>query len=207
MYSEEELNSLRCAVEMRISEKRFRHTLGVEKMAARLSDFCLPEKKQSLRAAAILHDIAKELSKEEMLDFRKRGRIRLADDLFSAEATFHSFAAVYLIKRDFSKFATKDILSACRNHTVGTPDMSVFEEIIFLSDFIEEGRVYGGSVSLRERLLSSLGNSKRKNIKLLHSAVADAIDFTIKHLEENKKTVSCQTVMTRNTFLNKAGKQ
>ncbi len=203
MYSEEELDNLREKVRLRLSEKRFRHTLGVEKMAAQLAEFCLPEKRGALRAAALLHDIAKELPREEMLDLIKKGKIKLTKEELMAEPTLHSFASVYLIKRDFPEFAKREILLACKNHTVGAPGMSIFEEIIFLSDYIEEGRTYEDAVKLRKTLLSSLGGSVKKNIKLLHFATASSLTSIIAHLENGNRYINPKTVLTKTAFLSK----
>ena len=203
MYSEKELSILRDDVGKRLSEKRFRHTLGVEKMAAYLGDFCLPDKKQSLRAAALLHDIAKELPVEEQIDLIKKAGIRLSKDELLSTPTLHSFASVYLIKRDFPKFSEKNILLACRNHTVGAPRMSIFEEIIFLSDYIEEGRKYENSVLVRDELLSSLSENRAKNLKALHYATYSSLDYTVSHLKESGKSINPGTLLTKTAFSTK----
>ncbi len=203
MYSEKELEALKEAVRARLSEKRFRHTLGVEKMAAYLGKFCLKNKIQSLRAAALLHDIAKELPTEEQLDLIKKGGIRLTEEELLSVPTLHSFAAPYLIKRDFPRFSEKDILLACKNHTVGAPSMSIFEEIIFLSDYIEEGRTYKGSVSVRSELLKSLCASRAKNLKALHFATFSALNQTVIHLGNKKMPINPKTVLTKISFSSK----
>ena len=203
MYSEEELNLLREEVRSRLSEKRFRHTLGVEKMAEHLGKFCLSDKIKSLRAAALLHDIAKELPVEEQVDLIKKGRIRLTEEEFLSVPTLHSFASVYLIKRDFTKFSEKDILLACKNHTVGSPRMSIFEEIIFLSDYIEEGRKYENSIFVRNELLASLSGDRAKNLKALHYATLSSLSHTVSYLEKTNARVNPKTVLTKNAYLSK----
>ena len=203
MYSEEELRNLREAVKARLSEKRFFHTLGVEKMAAKLGSFCLPDKIPSLRAAALLHDVAKELSLEEQLDLIKKGRIKLTEEELLSVPTLHSFASVYLIKRDFPRFSVKEILLACKNHTVGSPRMSIFEEIIFLSDYIEEGRTYEDSVAVRQELLSSLSEDRRKNLKALHRATFSSLERTVSHLEAAGKRINFKTLLTKSAFSSK----
>ena len=50
--TEERLNRLRETVRVRLSEKRCRHTLAVEDMAARLCALYCPEETEKLRAAA-----------------------------------------------------------------------------------------------------------------------------------------------------------
>ena len=203
MYSEEELQLLREEVKKRLSEKRFLHTLGVEKMAAYLGSYCLKDKIPSLRAAALLHDIAKELPPEEQIDLIKKGGIRLTEEELLSVPTLHSFASVYLIKRDFPKFSEKNILLACRNHTVGSPRMSIFEEIIFLSDYIEEGRKYENSVFVRDALLSSLSQNRAKNLKALHFATHSSLENTVLHLEKSGKTINRGTIKTKIAFSTK----
>ena len=60
MITEKMLDALRESVMARMSPKRFRHTAEVEKRAERLGEIYAPEKKITLRAAALLHDITKE---------------------------------------------------------------------------------------------------------------------------------------------------
>ena len=45
-----------------MSDKRYGHTLEVEKMAARIGALYAPDKINVLRAAALLHDVTKEYS-------------------------------------------------------------------------------------------------------------------------------------------------
>ena len=56
------------AVASRLSEKRYMHTLGVEKAAIRLSERLMPEcDAEEMRAAALLHDITKEMDLAEQI--------------------------------------------------------------------------------------------------------------------------------------------
>ena len=67
-YSEETLAALRNDVKKRMSEKRYNHTLEVEKMAHRIAELYAPDRVGLVRAAALLHDITKELSVEQHID-------------------------------------------------------------------------------------------------------------------------------------------
>ena len=127
---------LKAAVEARMSQKRFLHTLGVVKAARQLGEELMPEKIQSLTVAAHLHDIAKELPTEELLTLSSEyGYVTTEEDMNSPQV-LHSFAAPAVIKRDFPEYASEEILSAVFKHTTGDGEMSVFDEIIFLSDLI-----------------------------------------------------------------------
>ena len=75
MITEEMLLTLREEISMRLSPRRFNHTLGVERAAEFLSQKCLPSKMMEIRAASLLHDITKELSYDEHIQLIKQGRI------------------------------------------------------------------------------------------------------------------------------------
>ncbi len=201
-FTDKELSKLRLAVSHRISEKRFLHTLGVERAAVRIGRRCLPTDISELSAAALLHDISKELSDREQIDI-----LKLSSDIFASDylsvPIFHSLTAPYIIKRDFPDFATDNIISAVRNHTTGSPDMSVFDEIIFIADFIEDGRRYESCIAVREQLYAAFDKAQDREecISALHDAVILSLDFTILSIVKNGKFLNERTVRTRNAFL------
>lgn len=189
-------------VKARLSPKRFEHTLGVCRMTEILAEQCLPKRKNELAVAALLHDIAKELTVEEQMQIISKEHIILTPA--DTTAVLHSYVAPYIVKNEFSDFATPDILSAVANHTVGAADMSVFDEIIFLSDYIEEGRTYNDCVETREYVLSSLidGNLEA-NLNVLHTACVMSIDRTCKNLVEKGKIVNPRSLDAKEALLSK----
>lgn len=203
-YSSEKLEELRADIKNRMSEKRYLHTLGVERAAAKLAAYFCPEAESSLRAAALLHDIAKEIPCEDQIAFAEAYGILLNKEDLKTKPILHSFSAPYIIKRDFPDFAAPEILSACLNHTVGSPDMSIFDEIIFISDFIEDGRTYSSSVEVRNTLfkeLSPLGNEDK--VKALHRALISAINSTLNHLNKLGMQSNSRMILTKKAFLAK----
>lgn len=199
---EYKIDALRDAVRAYMSEKRYVHTLGVEEMAKQLAKYCLPDKIAPIRCAALLHDIAKEMPKEEQLSVLASMPEITDSDLASSPA-HHAFCAPYLIKRDFPEFATTDILSAVFNHTTGHPDMSLFDEIIFLADYIEEGREYAECIRIRESLLNKLRSAKdaEECLLWLHKAVIAELDSTLLSLTKRGMYINERTVATRNAFI------
>ena len=191
MITEKTLTELRRSVEERLSGSRFSHTLGVERAAELLGEYCLPREILPLRAAALLHDIAKELSFDEIVSLLKENEFSLTDgDLLSPEI-LHSFAAPFVIRSDFSEFAEQKILSATEYHTVGNEEMSLFDEIIFISDFIEDTRKYDACKKMREYLLSSLKpDDFDTNALWVHKACINTIEFTEKYLREREKPIN-----------------
>lgn len=191
-------------VEARLSEKRYMHTLAVARAARRLASLCLPDCECELEAAALLHDIAKERPTEELISLIEKSDKPLDREDRTSVSVLHSFAAPEIIKRDFPHFASENILSAVYNHTIGSPDMSVFDEIIFLADFIEDTRSYESSVRLREYVWSNMkSGSASENLNVLHNACVRAIDCTLIHLIQNKKQINSKNILTRNALLSK----
>jgi predicted HD superfamily hydrolase involved in NAD metabolism len=204
MLGEIEISALRKKIKNLISEKRYDHTLGVEECAVSLSKKCLPGFEFEIAAAALLHDVTKELSSGEQLSLLLLSDIHLTDDELQSPEIFHSLTAPYVIKRDFSEFATRNVLSAVENHTVGAPDMSVFDEIIFLSDYIETGRKYDSSKKLHNYVFENLSDSDiESNIAILHEASLISINCTIDNLISKKRFIIPKTILTRNALLAK----
>ena len=194
--------SLMSQVQSRLSAKRFEHTLGVCKMAELLSDFCLPDDREEIFIAALLHDIAKELSESELRDIIAKAGIALTDA--DTAPVLHSYAAPHIVKRDFSQFATSEILSAVEKHTVGDSEMSVFDEIIFLADYIEDGRTYKDCVDTREFILSSLSkNSVVESVNALHKACIMSMERTCDSLSKRGAIVNPRTLDAINSLRNK----
>ena len=189
-------------IKPRLSGKRFEHTLGVCRTAELLAEHCLPSEKEEICFAALLHDIAKELSLEEQLSIIKAEHIELTDA--DTSPVLHSYVAPYVVKRDFSKFATPKVLSAVAKHTVGDADMSVLDEIIFLADYIEDGRTYEDCVTTREFVLSSLVcGDIASNVNVLHKACVMSMDLTCKNLAERGKIVNPRTIDAKKALLAK----
>jgi nicotinate-nucleotide adenylyltransferase len=203
-FSSDDIEKLSLSVKARLGEKRYNHTVGVVKMAELLGSFCLPGKEDELIVAAYLHDVTKELSIEEHIKILSDYEVPLEKDDLNTEAILHSFSASCVVKRDFPNYATSNVLSAVFNHTIGAPDMSVFDEIIFLADYIEETRQYESCVLLRKFVLSEMNEGDTEgNTKVLHKACIKAIDNTVLHLIERKKAINTKNILTRNTLLGK----
>ena len=201
---ESEIEALRQRVRAYMSEKRYKHTLGVEAMAEALAGYCLQEKCVLVRCAALLHDIAKEMSGEEQIAVL-RDMPEITDSDIASSPAHHAFCAPYIVKRDFPELAQPDVLSAVFNHTTGSPEMSVFDEIIFLADYIEPGREYADCIRIRDSLLARLKSAKNREECLLwlHRAVIDELDSTLVSLKKRGMYINERTVATREAFAKK----
>ena len=199
IFDDASINNLREQIRARMSEKRYLHTMGVENMAKRLGEVFLPNKVSELTVAALLHDVAKELTYDEHLELLEGGAVEFTDEDLSVKPALHSIAGVPLILRDFKDFATADVCSAVFNHTVGTPGLSVFDEIIFISDYTEEGRKYRTCTEVREYLLSHINNenSEADNLTVLHTASLRSIEATVQSLAHRQERINTRTLKTK----------
>lgn len=199
IFNNDSIILLRSLIKERLSEKRYQHTLGVENLARRLGAVLLPDKVDELSVAALLHDVAKEMSYEEHVSLVKNSGVRYSEEDLLIKPALHSLAAVPVIISDFKEFATKDILSAVTNHTLGAPNMSVFDEIIFISDYAEEGRTYPTCIEVRNYLLANImgDRSSLDNVNALHIASLKSIESTIESLGRRKEMINTRTLLTK----------
>ena len=194
-FTDDDVQALQQEIGKRLSNKRFLHTLGVKDVAMKISEHCSPEIKYEIAIAALLHDVAKELpEKEQMILMTQSGS--LTEDDLESKSLYHAFAAPALIRRDFPEYATKDVLSSVFNHTTGAPKMSLFDEIIFVADYIEEGREYPECINAREALYKDLSDSKEESIKALHRCALTELRCTRDHLLRKGGKINKRTLET-----------
>ncbi len=196
------LDELRKRVSTLVSPKRFEHILGVERYARRLGEALMPGDVEELCAAALLHDVTKEMPLDEQLNLLENSNFPLTEEDKATPGVIHSFSAPIVIKRDFSEYATKNILLAVQNHTVGAPDMSIFEKIIFLSDYAEDTRPYDSCQKVNRMLFDGFeGLSIQGRLKRLDEACLLSIDGALEALERAKRPINSRMYETRNSLL------
>lgn len=203
--TEETLENLRKEVSSYVGNLRFSHTLGVEKTALKIGEFLLPSKKNELRIAALLHDITKEFSDEEQISLCQRFRIRVSASERAALKTLHAKTGAYFAREHFPELVTDEIFKAISRHTTGAYGMTVFDEIIFLSDLIEDGRKYPLSVNLRNEFFDSISKktTQKERINVLHKTVFKAISNTIQNLIQGRSYIATATLSAYNFLKSK----
>ncbi len=201
-FSDEQIATLTLRVSEKLSEKRFSHTLGVLDAAKNIGKYFPKIDLSELSAAALLHDVTKELSFEEQLDLLGAGGVSLTDSDTKSPLILHSLSAPIAVERDFPEFATENVLSATRNHTTGSPGMSVFDEIVMISDYVEDGRIYDSCASVRRELFENLSKSKneKETEKSLHFAVYKSLVFTENDVIKRGRFLNERSVATKKYF-------
>ena len=201
--SDKELLLLREAVKERMSEKRYQHTLGVERMAEYLASHLIPDRIYEARAAALLHDVAKEIPIEEQVRLLKEDGFLLTEEDLGTPGVIHSFSGATVIKRDFPEFATDDILKSVRFHTIGGRDMNIFHKIVFVSDYTEDTRVYESCIAVRGLLLKGFEELDYEGkIKRLNEACHASLQGTISAIIKAGRPINSRITGVKDAFLN-----
>lgn len=164
----------------RLSAKRYQHTLNVRRMAVKLAKRwgADPEK---AALAALLHDTAKELPREEMLQILNDNAIMAENAQNRPSPVWHGICAAILAQTQWG-VEDEEVLSAIRCHTTGKPGMSLLDEIVFLADMTSAERDYPEVDYLRKL--------EKKDI---HQAIREALEMNLHWLEESGKPVDEET--------------
>lgn len=170
-----------------MSEKRFKHVLGVEKTAIELAErYGCDTEKAGL--AGLIHDYAKELSDQEFLDLIDK--YQLDPELKKwGNNVWHGMVGIYKIQEDLG-VTDKEILRSIETHTVGSADMSLLDKIIYVADYIEPGRRFPLVEEARVIVKESLDK-----------AVAYETVHTVEHLAHQAFPIFPQTIETYNAYV------
>lgn len=170
-----------------MSEKRFRHVLGVEEAALELArKYGCDEKKASL--AALLHDYAKEVEDQVFLDLIDQHQ--LGEDLkIWGNNVWHGMVGSYKIRQDFG-LDDPEILQAIERHTVGAAQMTLLDQVLYVADYIEPNRDFPGVEEARRLAKVSL-----------EKAVAYETAQTVAHLAKKGIPIYPQTIETYNAYV------
>ena len=141
-------------VRSRLSDKRYEHTLNVRKMAVKLAKrHDADEDRAAL--AALLHDAAKEISKDEMRAIMKAHPEYAEGGEERPTPVWHGICAAILARTEWG-VEDEAVLSAIACHTAGKPGMSKLDKILYLADMSSAERDWPGVEKLRKLELKDL---------------------------------------------------
>ena len=121
-----------------LKPNRYQHTLGVAETAQRLAPMYDIDPNRAY-LAGLLHDCAKWMNYEAMVELVKGNVPDVTDDELSNEPVLHAPAGMLVARRDYG-VRDPEILSAIRKHTVGGGGMTALEKLIYTADFVEPNR-------------------------------------------------------------------
>lgn len=181
-------------VEEYLSSERYSHTMRVEREALRLGkSLGLNEdelKKVSL--ASLLHDIGKSKKVEQLLGNRCSQYSDLLEKLSQNGAIYHAHVGREIARHRYG-IDDAEVLDAIRYHTTGRAEMKLIEKIVYLADYIEPARSFGGLEKVRGLSYSDIDR-----------AMLVALNMTIVHIIEGELMLEEDTVKARNSLILKA---
>ncbi|GMB10432.1 MAG: bis(5'-nucleosyl)-tetraphosphatase (symmetrical) YqeK [Candidatus Improbicoccus devescovinae] len=175
-------------IKKKLSPKRYIHSINVAKSAGILAEKygADPEK---AKIAGILHDITKEWSYTEHMNFVNKYKISVSKYEILSKKLLHSLTGSFYIKY-ILKIGDPDIINSVRYHTTAHENMSMLEKIVYISDFISEDRTFYGVERLR-----NLAN------KSMQSVITEALGFSIAELVSEKRIIHPNTLKAYNQVM------
>lgn len=182
-----QIEDIKQNLKTRLSDKRYNHSIGVMKAAKELAKL-YGENEQEAEFAGLIHDIAKEMTEEEILEYLKNHDIEIDEVEKNQMRLLHSKLGASIAKEEFQ--ASKKIQNAIAYHTTGNIEMDKFAKIIYLADKIEENREYEGVEELRKLAKEDL-----------NEAILVVIESTLQKSIRTKRLIHPDTVDLRNYLL------
>lgn len=177
-----------------LSEYRFTHSLGVAKKAIELAKI-YGVQEEIAKKVGIAHDIAKEMTDEEMIEYAKANNIRIDEIETVKPSLLHGKIGADIAAKKYG--FTEDMVNAIKWHTTGREDMSMLEKIIYVADKTEENRK-GTRFNLEKSRELSTQNIDETLIFLMN----EFITYNVK----NEWLIHPETIIARNDLLLNQGK-
>lgn len=168
MYSAEELTDI---LDIRLSKKRFQHSLNVAGEAKKLAEHYGFADTEKAYITGLIHDICKEIPKEEQFAMVKGSFMDVTDVEMAAPPLYHAIAGAWYAETVLG-IHDGDMLCAIRYHTVGRAGMSRLEEIIYIADLISEDRSYKDVSKMRKYAYQSI---EKAMLEALRFSVTDVV--------------------------------
>lgn len=186
--------------DLRLSEKRMRHTEGVVEAALLLAKRHFPGEitPEEAELAALLHDYTKEYSVEQHLALCAQYGVQIPPEEKRMKKLLHARTASLLA--EYVYHAPEAICSAVRWHTTGKAAMRPLELVIYLADYIEAGRKHPSCVRLRNYYEKQYQTRKDKT-RALYLTMVRSFDTTLRSLLTEHAPVDLFTIQARNYYL------
>jgi nicotinate-nucleotide adenylyltransferase len=168
----------------KLSTARYHHILGVSAAAANLA-INYTYNVRSAILAGLLHDCAKWMQPEDMLQYCKNNHIFISEIEEQSPTLLHGKIGADLAKKKYH-IEDPEILQAIIYHTTGRPDMKTLDKIIYIADYIEPNR----------KMIKGLSQIKKTAYINLDQAICMISKDTLEHLKKKQKIIDPLTKET-----------
>lgn len=186
MISEKEANEL---VKSILSEKRYYHSVCVmERCEEYAKDFGLDI--NDARIIGLLHDIAKEMPKEEKVAYCKENNLSINEVEEKHITLLHGKIAAHMAKNIYG--LRDELADAIEFHTTGRDNMTIWDKILYVADTTGKDRNYSNTEYFYKL---SKENFDKCIIEILLFSIKDRID--------DRKMIHVDSINALNFLLSK----
>lgn len=132
----------------RVGEHALAHSRAVAETAALLATVYGVDP-ASARLAGLLHDWDRELGPDQLLSSAEALGIDVTDADREVPYLLHAQTGAQGVRAALPD-VPDEVIAAIARHTVGAPDMSDLDMVVYIADMISPDRTYGGVAELRE---------------------------------------------------------
>lgn len=172
-----------------LSEKRYIHSIGVMNMSIELAKLYNADV-ETAKIAGLLHDIAKEMTPEEKIQYVNDNNIVIDDVERINTPILHGKIGADIARKKYG--VNEQIQKAIEYHTTTDPNMDIIAKILYVADKIELNRKSEDYDIKYERDLAK---------KDLDETVIYIINSNIKSLINKGKLIHPRSIETRNRLL------
>ena len=183
------LETIKEDLKQSLSEKRYIHSIGVMEMSEELAKIYNVDI-ETAKIAGLLHDIAKEMPKEEILKYVEENNIIITEVESINTGILHGKIGADIAKKKYN--VNEQIQKAIKYHTTTNPNMDTLAKIVYVADKIELNRKSENFDIELERKLA------KEN---LDKALLVILDNTTKYLIDNNRLLVEESIETRNKLL------
>ena len=181
------INELRDILKIRLSKKRYTHSLNVADAALKLAEKYGADIEKAY-LAGLVHDICKEVPTDEQLAMAQKCRQGIDETEQKIPALYHAAAGSWY-GENVLHIHDEDILNAVRYHTTGRAGMSRLEECVYLADLISEDRTY-----------KDVGRMRRLAFEDINGAMLEAARFTLRDVIAKDSFIPENSMQTYNYY-------
>lgn len=178
------LKEIESKLEKELSRKRFLHSISTKDTAIELAKiYNYNIYKAAL--AGLLHDCARGLNNDEILNLSKKYNLTLNNAEKSNPNLLHAKLGAIIAKEVYN-VNDREILDSIECHTTGKPNMAILDKIIYIADYIEPSRTEIKNIDII-RELSKIS---------LDKAMVEILKNTINFLKSKKRVIDTRTFDT-----------
>ena len=176
-----------------LSEKRYKHSLGVMKKAEELAKIYGADVNKA-KLVGLAHDIGKELSKEDKLQYAIDNNLGVDEIEKINKGLLHAKIGADICKKRYG--FTQDMQDAIKYHTVASKDMDLLAKILFVADKTEENRSYK-----KEEKQARLEEARRISTEDIDKAVLYEIDMSLEYTLKKNELIHPESIFARNKII------